>query len=149
MDNTNNDIREYENDDNIRPPDADIRETLIPPSPTYLHADAELDKILALSKAEYEMSMNQQIEDMYKVEKASRTDKFVSIKQKVKKILSFDKQHTNKYEMILSIIEMYEQGFITHYFVSQEDHHILLALLQSLRVSNIEIEHFTNIIGIK
>jgi hypothetical protein len=151
--NTNTNTNTNTNEPYIRPPDPDIQETL-----SYFDPDDELNSILELSKVEYNLYMKQQeqlIEDICKEDKErieeqtkERTNQFKSIKQKVKNLLSFDKQHTNKYEIILSIIEMYEQDFITVYTVTKEDYDTLFEFLQSLRITNTEIENFKRIINI-
>ena len=155
----NNDINNYINDiddDNIRPPDPIINEQLLDNdynynyelitqnitnitntnTTNYIEAsyNDELSKALELSKREL------------KDEEDSRKNEFKSIKLKLNKILLFDRPNIFNYELILSIIELYEQCYINEYKSLNKEFNDIFNVLKTIRLTKEELSSIKKII---
>jgi hypothetical protein len=155
MNNDNNYINNNINDDNIRPPDPIINEQLLDndndydyelinqnitnitnttnyePSSSY---NDELNKALELSKREF------------KDEEDNRKNEFKSIKLKLNKILLFDRPNIFNYELILSIIELYEQCYINEYKSLNKEFNDIFNVLKTIRLTKAELSSIKKII---
>jgi hypothetical protein len=155
----NNDINNYINNninnDNIRPPDPIINEQLLDNdydyelinqnitnipnttnttnynNPSY---NDELNKALELSKREF------------KDEEDNRKNEFKSIKLKLNKILLFDRPNIFNYELILSIIELYEQCYINEYISLNKEFNDIFNVLKTIRLTKAELSSIKKII---
>jgi hypothetical protein len=168
MNNENNDISN-DNDNNIRPPDPVTNEQLldndndndynynynyelinqtvnqnITNTTNYdeLNYDEtnyndELNKALELSKNEFK-----EVED-------GRKNEFKSIKLKLNKILLFDRPNIFNYELILSIIELYEQNYINEYKSLNKEFNDIFNVLKTIRLTNEESSSIKKIIVCK
>ena len=153
----NNDINNYINDindidDNIRPPDPIINEQLLDNdynyelitqnitntnTTNYIEATSytdELNKALELSKREF------------KDEEDNRKNEFKSIKLKLNKILLFDRPNIFNYELILSIIELYEQCYINEYNSLNKEFNDIFNVLKTIRLTKEELSSIKKII---
>ena len=153
----NNDINNYINDindidDNIRPPDPIINEQLLDNdynyelitqnitntnTTNYIEATSytdELNKALELSKREF------------KDEEDNRKNEFKSIKLKLNKILLFDRPNIFNYELILSIIELYEQCYINEYKSLNKEFNAIFNVLKTIRLTKEELSSIKKII---
>ena len=153
----NNDINNYINDindidDNIRPPDPIINEQLLDNdynyelitqnitntnTTNYIEATSyndELSKALELSKREF------------KDEEDNRKNEFKSIKLKLNKILLFDRPNIFNYELILSIIELYEQCYINEYKSLNKEFNAIFNVLKTIRLTKEELSSIKKII---
>ena len=150
----NNDINNYINDidDNIRPPDPIINEQLLDNdynyelinqnitnttnTTNYIEAsyNDELNKALELSKREF------------KDEEDNRKNEFKSIKLKLNKILLFDRPNIFNYELILSIIELYEQCYINEYNSLNKEFNDIFNVLKTIRLTKEELSSIKKII---
>ena len=159
----NNDINNYINDiddDNIRPPDPIINEQLLDNDNDYDYElinqnitnifnitnttnhnvpsyNDELNKALELSKREF------------KDEEDNRKNEFKSIKLKLNKILLFDRPNIFNYELILSIIELYEQCYINEYKSLNKEFNDIFNVLKTIRLTNEESSSIKKIIVCK
>ena len=149
----NNDINNYINDidDNIRPPDPIINEQLLDNDYNYElinqnitnttnttnttnYNTDELNKALELSKREF------------KDEEDNRKNEFKSIKLKLNKILLFDRPNIFNYELILSIIELYEQCYINEYKSLNKEFNDIFNVLKTIRLTKEELSSIKKII---
>ena len=149
----NNDINNYINDidDNIRPPDPIINEQLLDNDYNYElinqnitnttnttnttnYNTDELSKALELSKREF------------KDEEDNRKNEFKSIKLKLNKILLFDRPNIFNYELILSIIELYEQCYINEYKSLNKEFNDIFNVLKTIRLTKEELSSIKKII---
>ena len=133
MDNNNN-------DDYIRPPDSVITERLIDFNDTFMDTDlnSELNTAIEMSKNEYNLLQEE--------EQQSRQRKFHNIKIQISKIILFDKPNLRYYELILTIIEMFELGLINEYNMNENEYMNIFKILKSIRLPNNEFEEFKKII---
>ena len=144
------------NNDNIRPPDPIKQEQLIDNdfnyeyiNPILQNYDDELNKALELSKTEFDLLQETQVFEFIQNEEKQRKNEFNSIKQKLNKILLFDRINSGKYQNILSIIEIYEQGYINEYKSTIEEFNEINKLLKTIRLTNDELESIKKIIVYK
>ena len=165
----NNDIND--NTDNIRPPDPVTNEQLLDNDYNYelinqtvnqniinttnydetnydetnydelnydeLNYNDELNKVLELSKNEF------------KDEEDNRKNEFKSIKLKLNKILLFDRPNIFNYELILSIIELYEQNYINEYKSLNKEFNDIFNVLKTIRLTKEELSSIKKIIVCK
>ena len=162
MNNENNDIGDINDDnDNIRPPDPVTNEQLLDNDYNYelinqtvnqnitnttnydetnydeLNYNDELNKALELSKNDFK-----EVED-------GRKNEFKSIKLKLNKILLFDRPNIFNYELILSIIELYEQNYINEYKSSNKEFNDIFNVLKTIRLTKEETSSIKKIIVCK
>ncbi len=130
------------NNDNIRPPDSVITERLFDYNDnTILHTDlnSELNAAIEMSKNEYNLLQEQ--------EQQSRQQKFHNIKKQINKIILFDRLNLRYYELILTIIEMFELCLINQYNITNENEYMnIFKILKSIRLPNKEIEEIKKLI---
>jgi len=145
-----------DNNDNIREPDPVKKEQLIDNNniydyinPIIQNYDDELDKALELSKKEFELIQDEQekhVFELIKKEEEDRKNEFKTIKLKLNKILLFDRPNCGKYELILSLIQLYEENCIKEYKSIESEYNNLFKLLKSIRLTNQELESLRKLI---
>lgn len=141
-------------DDNIRPPDEVKIDRLIDDddtmNPIIQNNNIDFDTILELSKNEYNSLQEQEeqkaIEMICNQTKEERQNKFNNIKIQLNKIILFDRDHLDYYELVLSIIEMYELNVINEYKTYEKEYTTIFKLLKTIRLPNEEIENLKKII---
>jgi hypothetical protein len=142
--------------DNIREPDPVKKEQLIDNNniydyinPIIQNYDDELDKALELSKKKFELIQDEQekhVFELIKKEEEDRKNEFKTIKLKLNKILLFDRSNCGKYELILSLIHLYEENYIKEYKSIESEYNTLFKLLKSIRLTNQELESLRKLI---
>jgi hypothetical protein len=145
-----------DNNDNIREPDPVKKEQLIDNNniydcinPIIQNYDDELDKALELSKKEFELIQDEQekhVFELIKKEEEERKNEFKTIKLKLNKILLFDRPNCGKYELILSIIQLYEENCIKEYKSIESEYNNIFKLLKSIRLTKQELESLRKLI---
>jgi hypothetical protein len=141
-------------DDNIRPPDQVKIDRLIDDdntmNPIIQNNNIDFDTVLELSKNEYNSLQEQEeqkaIELICNQTKQERQNKFNNIKIQLNKIILFDRDHLDYYELVLSIIEMYELNVINEYKTYEKEYTTIFKLLKTIRLPNEEIENLKKII---
>ena len=129
-------LQDYYIMDDIRPPDSVITERLIDFN---TDLNNELNTVIEMSKNEYNLLQEQ--------EQQLRQRKFHNIKIQINKIILFDKPNLRYYELILTIIEMFELCLINQYNITNENEYInIFKLLKSIRLPNNEIEEIKKLI---
>ena len=68
------------------------------------------------------------------------------MKTQLKKLTLFDKVNVCYYELILSVIEMYEQGLIQEYKVDKTEYHNIFSTLKTIRLPSLEVNELTKLI---
>lgn len=155
--NNNNDEN---NLDEIRPPDPVKRETLIEQfdnfnnmynnfdnnifediDDNYNQYDIEFHRVLQLSRDEYEI-VAQQTEN----ERQQRLCILLNIKQRLLRVKGFDMDNNKIYEMIISIIEMYEKEKMNTFGVDKENYTAIFNVTKLVRFEKDEIELLKEII---
>lgn len=150
----NNDEQDY-----VRLPDPVKTEKLINEDVNHPHInpninynqkfDEELNKAIELSTREFNLIQEEQeknVLELSKKETEQRKNEFHSIKLKLNKILLFDSPNIGKYEIILSIIDIYEQGYINEYKSTTEEFNDIFKLLRTIRLTPQELESLKKII---
>ena len=163
--NNNNDI----NDNNdIRPPDPVINEQLLDYNYNYNYelinqtVNQNITNTTNYSElnyyetnyieASYNDELNKAIElskNEFKDEEDNRKNEFKSIKLKLNKILLFDRPNIFNYELILSIIELYEQNYINEYKSTNTEFNDIFNVLKTIRLTKEETSSITKIIVCK
>ncbi len=150
-DNISNKDSISDENETIRSPDPIVRETLLTNnySNNYnnnyfeSNSDDEYNRIIELSKIEFERQSDieeQELIKLMKREKDERIQKFVCVKQIITKLSSMDKKNAQVYETILTVIQMYEDGIITKYELSAEEHSRFFSLLKTIRLTKQELD---------
>lgn len=148
-------------DDNIRPPDKVKQDRLIDNDFDYNNIDYyknpmfdnkyyDIDTALKISKNEFDSIQEQEeikaIELIYKKIKEERQNKFDNVKIQLNKIIVFDRNNLNCYELVLSIIEMYELGLINEYKTNNNQYTNIFTLLKTIRLPKDEFENLKKLI---
>lgn len=138
-------------DDDIRPPDPVIRERLVDFGDddftdfkcSYLEQEPELepdlDQIMRQSLEEFEIAEMQKVQEMLAIERNKITEKYINIKNKLKKVQTYDTTNKDTYETIITIIEMYELNYIDNYMLDETSYNTIFKLLRSIRLTKEEI----------
>lgn len=145
-------MNNYNDENNIRPPEPIKREQLIDTNFNLIspNNDFDLHSILEQSKNEYN-SLQEQEEEKYiqlicNQSKEERQNKFNTIKTQLNKIIIFDRAKLKHYELVLSIIEMYELGVINEYKINESMYKNIFNILKTIRLPIEEIENVKKII---
>lgn len=141
---------------NIRPPDSVIKERLIQMPYHNKNNDATdyaLKKAIKLSQTEFhhmeeEETFNSICNGLREQENKERQTKFTTIKTQLNKLILFDKDNVYYYEVILSAVEMYEQGLIQTYKVEQNEYNNIFSTLKTIRLPSSELNELTKLIVI-
>lgn len=142
--NTTNTNTDTDNDDeHIRTPDPIVKEQLVSYQNDIFH---DFDEAIKKSLVEYDNIKNKDEENVIENERKFRLNKFNILKQKINKIIHFDKHNKTSYELVLSIIELYENNYINVYEMDQKEYNTILSLVSSLKIPKEEISEFLNII---
>ena len=144
----------FDEDDNIRQPDLVKIDRLIDDddtmNPIIQNNNIDFDTVLELSKNEYNSLQEQEeqkaIEMICNQIKQEKQNKFNNIKTQLNKIILFDRDHLDYYELVLSIIEMYELNVINEYKTYEKEYTTIFKLLKTIRLPNEEIENLKKII---
>ena len=83
---------------------------------------------------------------MKEEQEKQRKDKFNNIKIQIHKVLLFDKTNLQYYELILSIIEMFENGFITEYIINETEYTNIFKIIKTIRIPLDEINNLKKLI---
>ena len=136
-------------EDNIRPPDPVKSEILIDDftNPISDNNENDLDTILKISKYEFDSKQEEDEQKTielicknFKEQQKERQNKFNNIKTQLNKIILFDKPNLGYYELILSIIEMYEINVINEYKTTKEEYTTVFNILKTVRLPINEID---------
>jgi len=152
----NNDKDDFDN--NIRTPDPIKIDRLIDNNFTNTiidnNSNDDLDTILELSKNEFNSLQEQQekteiesiLNQMKQEQDKQRKNKFNNIKIQLQKISLFDKSNLHYYELILSIIEMFENAFIDEYKINYDDYTNIFKVMKTIRIPSNELDNLKKLI---
>lgn len=110
----------------------------------------ELNTVLEMSKNKYleeeqkemELLCNKIKEEHHK----EKQNKFNTVKIQLNKIILFDRPNLDYYELVLSIIEMYELGVIPEYKTNLNEYTNIFKLLKTIRLPKDEFENLKKLI---
>jgi pyruvate formate-lyase activating enzyme-like uncharacterized protein len=113
--------------------------------------DDLVKKAIEISKHDFDTFQYEEEEKNIKIiekeKEKERIDQFKSIRQKLNRILAIDKANTRTYEHILTVITLYESGYVTKYNTSEEEVTTFFKLFNSIRLTNEELSSLKQIIG--
>lgn len=129
-------------DDNIRDPDNIYSDQLLSNNDIN---EINLDDILKQSRAEYELIENKKEQELLKelilLEQKERqevvrqrTNKFINLKKILNRMIMIDKSNSNTFEILLSVIEMYENGYCSVYNIDTNEYNNLFNLVNKIRI---------------
>ncbi len=111
----------------------------------------QVKKAIEISKNDFDTfqyeEQQKNIEIIEKEKEKERIDQFKSIRQKLNRISAIDKSNARTYEHILTIITLYETGYVTKYNTSEEEVTTFFKLFNSIRLTNEELSSLKQIIG--
>ena len=125
-------------EDNIRPPDEVIRETLIEDNRNDF--EKQIDEAIELSmkyineQQIYNMNYEEEILQEYAKETKRRKDLFTDFLTTLKKLTRYDKEVKNIYEIIDPIIDSYCSQLIQSCNLDSETHNKIFDTLKNLRI---------------
>lgn len=138
---------DFEDDDNIREPIPSKFEQMLEDDcndENVIPTEEDVEKVIQQSIKEFnflqELKEKREIEKIIEHEKQQRLNKFVSMKQKLNKIITIDKSNSNIYAFVLSTIELYETEGISCVTVSIEEYTNIFKLINSIRLPIHEID---------
>jgi|LakMenEpi03Aug12_release.lakeMendotaPanAssembly.Ray.scaffolds.fasta_scaffold457867_2 hypothetical protein len=149
------------NDHNIRPPDPVKMDRLINDDTNDLinpildnKIDYDLNTVLEFSKNEFNNAQEQEEQKAIELicsqtkeeQDKERKNKFDNIKVQLNKIILFDRNNLNYYELVLSVIEMFELGLINEYKTNETEYTNIFQILKTIRLPTKEIENLKKVI---
>ena len=151
------DTKDYEYDEEleVRAPDPVIKERLLDPNyytnytntnytkHNYVNTDYvndDLDIILKLSLEEFELAEEKRINEQIISERSEVSKKYNNIKQKLLKVQGYDTINKELYGTIISIIELYEAGFVNTYNLDETSYDNVFKLLKTIRLTKEEMD---------
>lgn len=137
-----------DSDDDVREPDSVVIDKLIDNDNTDNNYDFEkiLQQSIEQSKHEYEKQEQEILELIIQQEKTERLTMFVSLKQYIKRMEIIDKPNSQLFGTLLSIIEMYENGYITTYLIDNDEYEKIFKLISNNRLPKEELNNLRKII---
>ena len=145
--NYNDNSDEY-NDDNIRPPDAPIREILVPDFNTNqnFNNDSAFEEVLQKSLKESELIFAEEEQKQFETimnQHKERKQKGESISKKIDKVKAFDVKNREIYETICSIIELWELEYIVQFETDKDTYDSIRKIIKTIRITK-EEQQFLN-----
>ena len=139
---------DMDSDDDVREPDSVVIDKLIDNDNTDNNYDFEkiLQQSIEQSKHDYEKQEQEILELIIQQEKTERLSMFVSLKQYIKRMEIIDKPNSQLFGTLLSIIEMYENGYITTYLIDNDEYEKIFKLISNNRLPKEELNNLRKII---
>jgi hypothetical protein len=91
------------------------------------------------SLEEFEISEMQKVQEMLAIERSNITEKYINIKNKFKKVQMYDATNKDAYEIIITIIEMYELNYIDNYMLDETSYNNIFKLIKTIRLTKEEV----------
>ena len=137
-------------EDNIRPPDETKRERLIEDT----RSDFEKEMDNAINESMKEIEEQQKIQDKYEKElldeflneSIKRRDQFKKLLFDLNKLIKYDKEIKEIYEMVEPIIELYCNQYIEFINFDQTTHEKIFNVLNKIRIDKTALDILKNII---
>ena len=138
-----------DSDDDVREPDSIVIDKLIDndnDNDNNYNFEKILQQSIDQSKHEYEKQEQEILELIIQQEKTERLSMFVSLKQYIKRMEIIDKPNSQLFGTLLSIIEMYENGYITTYLIDNDEYEKIFKLISNNRLPKEELNNLRKII---
>ena len=137
---------DMDSDDDVREPDSVVIDKLIDNDNDNYDFEKILQQSIEQSKHEYEKQEQEILELIIQQEKTERLSMFVSLKQYIKRMEIIDKPNSQLFGTLLSIIEMYENGYITTYLIDNDEYEKIFKLISNNRLPKEELNNLRKII---
>ena len=155
-----------EHNDNIRPPDAPIREILVPSfnanlntsytnlntSYTNFNNDAAFEEVLFQSLKDSELLFAEEEQKQFETimnQHKERKQKGESIVKKIDKVKAFDVKNKEIYETICSIIELWEMEYIVKFETEQDSYDSIRKIIKTIRFTKEEQQFLNELIVLR
>jgi hypothetical protein len=149
-----------EYDDNIRPPDAPIREILVPNlnintnyirqnTSQNINNDFAFEEVLLKSLKESELIFAEEEQKHFETimnQHKERKQKGESILKKIDKLKAFDIKNKEIYETICSIIELWEMEYIVKFETDKDTYDSIRKILKTIRLTKEEKQFLDELI---
>jgi len=132
--------------DDVREPDSVVIDKLIDNNDDNYDFEKILQQSIEQSKHDYEKQEQEILELIIQQEKTERLSMFVSLKQYIKRMEIIDKPNSQLFGTLLSIIEMYENGYITTYLIDNDEYEKIFKLISNNRLPKEELNNLRKII---
>lgn len=154
---------DYDNDnDNIRPPDAPIREILVPTNANYIRInqnqnqrinnDAVFKEVLLQSFLDSELIFEEEEQKQFETimnQHRERKQKGENIVKKIDKVKAFDVKNKEIYETICSIIELWEMEYIVQFETDKDTYESIRKIIKTIRLTKEEQQFLDELIVLK
>jgi hypothetical protein len=137
---------DMDSDDDVREPDSVVIDKLIDNNDDNYDFEKILQQSIEQSKHDYEKQEQEILELIIQQEKTERLSMFVSLKQYIKRMEIIDKPNSQLFGTLLSIIEMYENGYITTYLIDNDEYEKIFKLISNNRLPKEELNNLRKII---
>ena len=139
--------------DNVRPPDAPIREILVPTNTNYptinQNNDVAFEEVLLRSLKESELLFAEEEQKQFETimnQHKERKQKVESILKKIEKIKAYDIKNKEIYETICSIIELWEFEYIVQFETDQDTYESIRKIIKTIRITKEEQQFLDELI---
>lgn len=153
MNNTNNSNDLNNDNEYVREPDQTRTERLINTNnynPIIGNLDYTIEEVLEQSSIEYsrhrEIEEQREIEQILSQEELPHQNKFPNTKIQLTKLSIFDRPNLYYYELVLSIIEMYNNNYITEYKLKSPMYGNLFYIIHLTRIPPNELNDLKKLI---
>jgi hypothetical protein len=142
-------------EDNIRPPDKIKREILIEDSVPINENDIELNEALYLSLQEKSIEDNnnklnnlyeEKVKNEYITEVNKRKDVFYNLLFELNKLIKYDKEIKEIYEIIDPVIDAYCNQYIEYYEIDEITYEKIFKVIGTIRTTKNIIDSLKNIL---
>jgi len=153
------DYYDSNSDSSVRLPDNIIKEKLIDDDNDFyeenkFYEENEINKIIEQSKNEFDFIQKQEEQKnvdlliQYHKEEFEKKylNKFNNLKTQLNKLLVLDKSNADSYELLLSIIEIFENGLLDFYHTNKETYVKIFRILKNIRILPSELNLLEQII---
>lgn len=137
-------------DDNIRPPDAPIRETLVPNfNINHNNNDIAFEEVLFQSLKDSELLFAEEEQKQIEIimnQHKERNQKVESILKKINKLKALDIKNKDIYETISSIINLWEMEYIIQFETDQISYDSIRKIIKTIRLTKEEHQFLDELI---
>jgi hypothetical protein len=144
--------------DNVRPPDAPIREILVHDFNTNFNTnqnfnnDSAFEEVLLKSLKESELIFAEEEQKQFETimnQHKERKQKGESISKKIDKVKAYDVKNREVYETICSIIELWELEYIVQFETDKDTYDSIRNIIKTIRLTKEEQQFLDELIVLR